>query len=219
MPKSAHKATSKSSAKAAPKATPKGKPPRKARNRVILLAVFLGVGLALLLSAGGFTFAATQEQHDTFCASCHTQPESTFFQRSVAAQPVDLASAHKAKGINCIDCHSGAGIPGRLGAELLGARNAAALYTGTAVQPAPLTHPIGDVNCLKCHQDVTNSRSRNNHFHAFLSRWQAADANAATCVSCHGGHTTDGTAQLAYLNEPRTQAVCEACHSALGGGD
>ncbi len=33
------------------------------------------IGLGVLLTAGGFTFAATQEQHDTFCASCHTQPE------------------------------------------------------------------------------------------------------------------------------------------------
>jgi hypothetical protein len=211
MPKSASKS------KGGP--APKGKPAPRARRRVLCLAIFLAVGLAVLLTATGFTFAATQEQHDTFCASCHTQPESTFYQRSIDTQPVDLASAHKSKGINCIDCHSGAGIQGRVGAELLGARNAAALYTGTAVQPAPLTHPIGDVNCLKCHQQITNGRGRNNHFHAFLSRWQAADPKAATCVGCHEGHATDGTAQLAYLNETRARAVCEACHSALGGGD
>ncbi|MCL4465090.1 MAG: hypothetical protein M1401_03250 [Chloroflexi bacterium] len=40
-------------------------------------------------------------------------------------------------------------------AELLGPRNAAAWYTHTAVQPAPLTFPIQDATCFKCRQDVT----------------------------------------------------------------
>ena len=124
--------------------------------------------LGVLLAAGGFAFAATQEQHDPFCASCHTQPESTFYQRSLAAQPVDLAAAHKLKNVTCINCHSGVGVTGRMSAELMGARNAALWYSGRATQPAPLTLPIGDANCLKCHQDVTGSRSRNNHFHYFL---------------------------------------------------
>ena len=38
----------------------------------------------------------------------------------------------------------------------MGARNAFKWYTGTAVQPAVLTSPIGDGNCLKCHQDVVS---------------------------------------------------------------
>jgi hypothetical protein len=106
----------------------------------------------------------------SFCASCHTQPESTFFQRSVDTQPVDLASIHKADNTRCIDCHSGKGVTGRIRAELLGAHNALAFYTRTAVQPAKLTRPIGDDSCLKCHQNVTTQRDRNNHFHGFLAR-------------------------------------------------
>ncbi len=215
MPKS----TSRPAVRGSGKATPKSKARARSRRRPVLLAVGLGLGLALILTATGFTFAATQEAHDTFCASCHTQPESTYYQRATAAQPVDLAAYHKSKGARCIDCHSGAGVPGRVGAELLGARNAAAWYTGTAVQPAPLTHPLGDVNCLKCHDQVTNGRGRNNHFHFFLARWQAADPNAATCVSCHAGHTTDGAAEIGFQAQERTGAVCEACHNALGGGD
>jgi nitrate/TMAO reductase-like tetraheme cytochrome c subunit len=65
------------------------------------------VALGVILAAGGFTFAASQETHDAFCASCHTQPESTFYQRSTAAQPMDLASYHTAQQTRCIDCHSG----------------------------------------------------------------------------------------------------------------
>ncbi len=132
---------------------------------------------------------------------------------------MDLASAHKAEAVRCIDCHSGSGIVGRVGAELLGARNAAAWYTGTAVQPAKLTFAINDVTCLKCHaQMLTRGEERNNHFHVFLARWQAADPKAGTCAICHAGHATDGDASTRFMNDARTQAVCEACHSALGGG-
>ncbi|MEJ2557957.1 MAG: hypothetical protein P8186_17365, partial [Anaerolineae bacterium] len=128
--------------------------PRKKISR--FASVLIGiVALGIFLTAGGFTFAATQETHDPFCASCHTQPESTFFQRSTDAQAVDLAAYHTAQKTRCIDCHSGPGVLGRMRAEWLGAHNALAWYTHTAIQPAKLTVPIQDANCLKCHQDVT----------------------------------------------------------------
>ena len=131
-------------------------PPAPGRRRPSFLTGLFGLaGLAVVLAAGGFTFAASQESHDSFCASCHTQPETIFFERSTSANAVDLASFHTAKETRCIDCHSGPGLFGRMQAELLGARNAAAFYTHTAVQPAKLTYPIQDANCLKCHQDVT----------------------------------------------------------------
>jgi predicted CXXCH cytochrome family protein len=177
------------------------------------------MGFGLFLTASGFTFAANQEQRDSFCSSCHTQPESTFYQRSTDAQVVDLASMHKAKNVRCIDCHSGTGVTGRISAELLGAHNALAWYTGTAVQPAKQTVPIGDGNCIKCHQDVVAQQAtRNNHFHVFLARWQLVDPNAGTCVSCHGGHTTDGTAQTRFMNDATTRAVCDSCHQVLAEG-
>lgn len=191
------------------------------RNMPARLFTFLklalsAVGLALVLTVSGFTYAATQESHDDFCASCHTTPESTFYARSIAAQPVDLASAHQAGKARCIDCHSGAGVSGRISAEMLGAHNALAFYTGQAVQPAPLTHPVGDISCLKCHQDVTQKEpAMNTHFHVFLSRWQAQDPNAATCVSCHQAHVTGGDATIMYLNETPTRAVCQSCHEKL----
>jgi hypothetical protein len=182
-----------------------------------LIPVIVAIAIAgVLLTASGFAFAATQEQNDSFCGSCHTQPESTFLQRSAAARAVDLASFHTAKKTNCIDCHSGAGVTGRLAAELQGAQNAFHWYTGTAVQPAKLTAPVGDDSCLKCHANVTNQRSRNNHFHGFMARWQAADPNAGHCVSCHSGHSTSsGTAQSNFTGRQVTQPVCDACHRAI----
>jgi predicted CXXCH cytochrome family protein len=192
---------------------------KKRRIPTALIVVAAGVAVAVVLAAGGFTFAATQEQRDPFCASCHTQPESTFFSREAAA-PTDLASSHHGKeGVRCIDCHSGQGISGRVKAEFEGAHNALALYAGTAIQPAKLAQPIPDENCLKCHPDISAERTMQNHFHYFLPQWQARDPGAAKCVSCHQGHSTDGSQDIAWLNEQRTTAVCQQCHSVLRGGD
>ena len=109
---------------------------------------------------------------------------------------------------------------GRLAAELQGAQNAFHWYTGTAVQPAKLTAPVGDDACLKCHENVTTQRGRNNHFHGFMTRWQAADPNAGHCVSCHSGHsTTTGTAQTNFTTQQVDQPVCDSCHRAIRRGD
>jgi len=195
------------------------------------------VALGIFLAAGGFAYAASQEAHDPFCASCHTEPETTYFQRSTDAQAVDLASYHTAQKTRCIDCHSGQGMGGRMQAELLGARNAVAWYTDTAIQPAQLTFPIQDANCLKCHQDVTQrgytpkqavtivgegreegEEAGPNHWHEQLARWQAVAPKAGTCTSCHPGHSTDGTAQTGFENVQTTRTECEACHQVLGEG-
>jgi predicted CXXCH cytochrome family protein len=183
------------------------------------LSLAVPAAVVLVLVIGSFGFAARMEEKDTFCASCHTQPESTFFQRSQAGTPMDLASMHHTKDIKCIDCHSGAGAMGRAGAILLGSRNALAFFTHTAQQPAPLTIAISDANCIKCHQEaVTGQPDINNHFHLFLPRWQAADPKAASCVTCHESHFSDGDAQIGFLNQARTEQVCLQCHQVLGGG-
>ncbi len=185
-------------------------------SRTVLLLVAAGIFIFIV---GSFSVAASMEEHDSFCASCHTQPETDFYGRSLAANPIDLASFHTTKQTRCIECHSGVGIPGRASAIMLGARNAVAFYTRTAKQPAPLTVPVGDDHCVKCHASVYDSTDFNNHFHNFLPRWQAADPNtAASCVDCHSAHTTDGDAQAAFLSQAKTDQVCQSCHQALGGG-
>jgi predicted CXXCH cytochrome family protein len=205
--------------------------------------VFLVLGslivVGILAAAGGLAFAASQESHDAFCASCHTQPESTFYQRSIAGLAVDLGSFHTTQNTRCIDCHSGQGITGRIAAELQGAHNALLWYTGKAVQPAVLTSPISDGNCLKCHQPVTQQgyvpqaqitlpgvsgggreggEGHLGHWHQFLARWQAASTNAGSCVSCHQGHATTGTAQSGFMTVQNVQQVCNACHQVLREG-
>lgn len=192
----------------------KNKSPYKFSWRVPMFAL---VGV-LVLAVGGFTTAAKMEENDAFCASCHTEPESTYFDRSQAAAAVDLASAHHAEGTRCIDCHSGAGVTGRISGMQVGFADLVAYKLGTAKQPAPLTVPISDENCLKCHQDVPQTQNFQRHFHYFLSQWQKIDKNAGTCVSCHTGHKTDGTADQKFMATDTVQPVCIACHTAAGEG-
>ena len=214
--------------------------PKKTNKFPFLTVILAVVALGVIFTAGGFAFAATQEQHDSFCTSCHSQPESTFYQRSIDTQPTDLASFHTAQKTNCIDCHSGVGVGGRVAAEVMGARNALLWYSGKAKQPAPMTVPISDLNCLKCHQNVVQrgfapkeqitipggrggreGGGRNNHWHEQLAKWQAASATAGTCTSCHNGHITGGTSQSGFLIPQTIQTQCNACHSVLRreGGD
>jgi len=187
---------------------------KKFQWRMPLFAL-LGI---LVLSGGGLTTAAHFEENDAFCASCHSEPETTFYDRTQAASAVDLASAHHAEGTRCIDCHSGNGTMGRLNAMTVGAGDLLAYVSGTAQQPAPLTVPIADENCLKCHADVPNTQDFQRHFHYFLSKWQELDKKAGTCVSCHAGHTTEGTAQQIFMTQTQVQPVCKACHTVAGEG-
>jgi len=156
------------------------------------------------------------EEHDSFCSSCHTQPESTYYTRARAGgTPSDLATFHHTKQARCIECHSGQGLTGRANAIMMGAHNALAWFTGTATQPASLTIPISDENCLKCHTDVLTRGGFNNHYHELLPRWQAMDPQAASCVTCHTTHATDGDPKLGFLNQVKTEQVCQMCHNQL----
>ena len=183
--------------------------------RLIAGAVIAGLilfGLVVPMTAMQF------EHHNVFCASCHTEGEQTFYDRSTAQTPTDLASIHNIKAqARCIDCHTGPGIVGRYRGLMAGATDLISYFSGHYPQPASLEEPYPDANCLKCHVDVTQKQDFNNHFHVFLPRWQAIDKNAATCVSCHLSHDTSGDVKIGFLNEKTTVAVCQNCHSVAGG--
>ena len=160
------------------------------------------------------------ENHDGFCASCHTEGETTFFQRATSASPVDLASFHAAKSAaRCIDCHSAPGIIGRYVALTYGASDLISYFSGHYPQPAAQDTPIGDGNCTKCHAEVLTNADFSNHFHAFLPKWQALDpANAARCVDCHVSHDTTNDAGASFLNRSTTTQWCQRCHAFAGQG-
>jgi nitrate/TMAO reductase-like tetraheme cytochrome c subunit len=174
------------------------------------------VAALLIIPVVGFT-GMQLENHDNFCASCHTNPESEYVDRAHAGTAVDLASFHTGKDVRCIDCHSGKGAIGRIQAMSLGGHDLLKFVSGHFPQPAPLTRSINDADCTKCHSDISQGRSFNNHFHFFLPQWQQLSDNAATCVDCHRSHTTDGMVQNTFLNEQHTVSICQQCHNFAGG--
>jgi predicted CXXCH cytochrome family protein len=200
------------------------------RNRLSRPALAFLTAVAVFIVTGLTTVAGvTQfESFDTNCASCHTEPESSYVRRAHGGgASLDLASAHALIGrggaqgggqgepVRCIDCHSGKGVSGRLGAMALGAHDGWRWLTGTARQPSITTAPLSDEHCLKCHVDATVIQAFDRHFHRYMPDWQALDPAAGSCVTCHTAHTTDGNAAIGFLQQQRTRAVCDQCHSAM----
>lgn len=183
----------------------------------LILAGIIAVGLALVTAAGGTAYALNLENRDAFCASCHTEPESQFYQNSSQTPSTTLAAFHFQKNVRCIDCHSGSGVFGRLQGLEQGAQDLIAYESGNYRHPAITTNPLGDGSCLKCHAEVTRNNSFNNHFHVFLAQWQSIDSNAAHCVDCHTSHSAAQEAQ-GYLTVATVQQECQACHAVAGRG-
>lgn len=190
----------------------------KGWTRVAATAALIVAVVGIIGAAGGTAYAISLENQDGFCASCHTQPETTYYEQSQAQASASLAAFHAQKGVRCIDCHSGGGIFGRVDGLTQGARDALVYYGGHYQNPAITTSPLGDGSCTKCHEDSMSRRDFNNHFHVFLARWQGVDANAAHCVDCHSSHPA-GTSTQQYLNATAVRAVCQQCHTALGAGE
>jgi predicted CXXCH cytochrome family protein len=192
----------------------KGKDPRH--------QIFIGAGIAVLVLFGLIIpLSAMQlENRNSFCASCHTEGEQTFYDRSLASTATDLASMHDIKDqARCIDCHTGRGIIGRYGGLMAGSTDLISYFSGKYPQPAALEEPYPDANCMKCHQNIAAKQDFNNHFHVVMFRWQAMDpVNAAHCVDCHASHDTTNDAGVAFLNNKKTIQVCQKCHESLGGG-
>lgn len=179
-----------------------------------VLAAFALFGLVIPIGAMQF------ENHDSFCASCHTEGELTFFKRVTSASAVDLASFHAQRAITrCIDCHSGPGIVGRYIALTYGASDLVSYFSGHYAQPAVQDTPFGDGNCTKCHADIYANQDFSNHFHAFLLRWQSLDpANAGRCIDCHVSHDTTNDAGAVFLDQNAAAPVCQKCHAFAGQG-
>ncbi len=166
--------------------------------------------LGVIVPIGAMQF----ENRDPFCASCHTEGETTFFQRAASGTPNDLASFHAQRAsTRCIECHSGPGLAGRYVTLTYGASDLVSYYSGHYPQPAVQERPIGDEACLNCHLNVQASNDAKDHFHALLARWQVLDpANAAHCVDCHLSHDATGDPNSAFLNQGMISPACQKCH-------
>jgi len=192
----------------------KGKKPRSLHwplAVVVSLASFCGL---VLLAAGSVAVSLNLENHDSFCASCHTEPESRYFQQSQDKNAPTLASFHTQKAVNCIDCHSSSGPLGRAAGLTQGTQDLMAYISGHYHSPAITLNKLGDESCTKCHPNVEVNAGFNNHFHRFLPRWQAVNPQAGRCVDCHTSHPVADATQ-GYFDVPTVQQVCEGCHAAI----
>ena len=149
------------------------------------------------------------EEQDAFCASCHTEPESTYVQRGQAS-PVDLASQHSDKNVPCVLCHSGPGLVGRLSALPTAAWDAARFVAGTYHQPARLSEPLHDGTCLQCHAEALEERGFENHFHSELVVANKEPVSVG-CAACHSGHVTTSDIEP-FLARATVEIQCNACH-------
>ena len=148
---------------------------------VSILIALAGVGV---LAVSGIGIALALENQDAFCASCHTEPETMYFTRSIQSNASDLASYHTHKETHCIDCHSSAGMLGRADGLKQGTRDLATYLSGKYHSPAITLSPLGDSSCIKCHSDIFvrppgRSQAGLGHYHYFLPQWQQNDSNAA----------------------------------------
>ncbi len=181
----------------------------------------LGAVIALVALIGGVGFVSYQEQNDRFCISCHTQPETQFFERDAQAvaqqSATDLASFHyRTKGIRCIDCHIGEGIVGRAAVLSIAGWDAFKHYTGLQHQPATIVIPVQNAACIKCHEADIRKPGFENHYHnAYF------DPNLSppyiSCVHCHVTHRV-GDERTAFQFRDAILPRCEYCHEQTGRG-
>lgn len=198
------------------------------KNKLLVLAAVIAV--FFVVAAAGFGYGYTRENDDAFCASCHTEPESTYFDRSTAADAVDLASFHHGEETRCIDCHSGKGLTGRANAMLLGARDWIVFQSGSYDQPAQTTHPEDNDSCTKCHSfsfwggeagegpSLDGQRGHDGHYHSgrLLITWRVRGGPENGCSSCHPAHVTMST--TSFSSSPQVEEGCRSCHDRLGEG-
>ena len=175
------------------------------------------LAVVCVVAAAGLT-TAHLENNNAFCIACHTTPETTYYARTLTT-PSDLAASHAAEGLACIECHSGGGLLGRLGALTEGAGNAARFIVGQYQQPAVLSQPLGDDHCLKCHAAVVTANTPANHFHFYLAAWQQTPlGQTQTCMTCHPAHVTGANAKRPFAAQSASEPVCADCHAAATAG-
>jgi nitrate/TMAO reductase-like tetraheme cytochrome c subunit len=148
------------------------------RHWVLLFAVAVFPGLALLLGAGRALDAA---KHPQFCGSCHVmQPWISDLRNP---DSTTLAAVHYQNRYiledQCYTCHTDYGFTGPLRAKLAGMMHLFKYETGTYALPLELYQPYRFANCLHCHGE--SRRYRDAHTDVAES---LADGSMG-CTDCH----------------------------------
>jgi len=167
----------------------------------------------------------SMENNNRFCASCHTEPESAYYARTLQVAATDLATLHTSEGVRCIDCHSGQGSMARVvGLVDYGMRDTLAFYSGRYNSPAITTRPLDNTSCTKCHdpavlvsQGMGEEGSRG-HYHEpnLHAMWQQAGGPVNRCAACHPAHPQAGSAATLFTSIEIASRGCQDCHRSLG---
>lgn len=194
------------------------------------------IGVALLVAGAifasiGFVAGTTLEERDTFCASCHTVPESTYFDRSTTALTnvnstvSDLATAHyrqaqtKNQDFSCIRCHRGnASLGDRLQTLALGARDTLIFISGKADSTIEKTtvdqSVLVNTACVSCHEaTMLTFQGIQNHFHNFLPQTGELLAQGKRLSASVGGEG------FRTVNVPLTCTSCHLAHKTVDTSD
>lgn len=187
---------------------------RFSHSRLALGLRLLGM-VGFVLVASVYTIGVRLEANDGFCASCHVEPETTYYQESLRLdQAPTLAAFHAGERTRCIDCHSRRWIPGRLWAHFGAFQNLVVYLSGRYRGPAVTTRPVGDSGCSKCHSDLTWVSERPGHYHSPWLRksWREAGGPANTCEACHPSHDMLAFEPDRFMDADLIEVQCDACH-------
>lgn len=206
-------------------ANPPHQPPPKRRswNRWLIAIGAIILGGVVFLTVG-FMAGTTVEEHDSFCAVCHTVPETTYFDRSTAAiadtssTVSDLATVHyrqaqaKNQSFSCIACHRGDSSLGeRAQTLMLGARDTLIFVTGKAdptIEKSTIFQTaLVNTACISCHKStLLTVKGTQTHFHNFLPQTAVLVAQGNQLI------TSGGRARR--LRTINTSLTCVSCHLA-----
>jgi hypothetical protein len=204
-----------------------------ARRKRRFWPVIAGIAFVLVLGVGGFVTASALEEHDTFCTSCHTVPETTYFNRAYVAldnpqtQVTDLATAHyhlsqqeNKPAFSCISCHRGdASLGQRISTLALAGRDTLIYVLGKEDPTIEKEHTkegwLPNAACVSCHTDtLLTLKGLDNHFHTHLPQAAAALANGGTLIVSEAHQNEKDRLMALGLQTVNTPLVCSDCHQA-----
>jgi cytochrome b subunit of formate dehydrogenase len=152
-----------------------------------------GVALTLLLTAASLQAASKKDSPKPTvdeCLACHSDAtlshEVNGKTVSLHVNPQAFKDSIHGSMFTCVDCH-------------------------TDVKSAAHDTPPQHITCATCHADEQSTYDRSLHARAV----KGGNANAATCVDCHGSPhellpASDPKSRVHHTNIP---ATCGACHS------
>jgi hypothetical protein len=206
--------------------TQPGTPKLAPKRRRWPLFIVVGFFAVVIFGSVGFVTATALEDHDSFCISCHTVPETTYYNNAYESLDTiintpDLASQHymlahqKGDTFACITCHRGdASLGNRVAAITLGGRDTVTWVLGRedpTLNKQQITEGwLANNSCVNCHKDtLLTLKGISNHFHNNLpiTKTLHDQGNAYIIPKDYQGDTIN-----TEVHTVNTALTCTSCH-------